>query len=89
MIDRRHAVQHQQCDPVDRHADDLPWTAIETGHHQQPDRPDKRRNRPEQMAPGVESFPVVHVPLTSKSQRRRARLKADNTESALFPKYAA
>ncbi|MNP59284.1 hypothetical protein D3C76_1542690 [compost metagenome] len=65
VVHGRCAVQHQQGKGVDRHADDLPRAAVEAGQHNQPHPADKRRHGPEQMRPGVQSFPVIHVLLTS------------------------
>ncbi|MNV65297.1 hypothetical protein D3C71_1579870 [compost metagenome] len=66
VVNGRCAVKHQQGKGVDRHADDLPRTAVETGQHNQPHPADKRRHGPDKMRPGVQSFPVIHALLTSK-----------------------
>lgn len=65
VVHGRRAVQHHQRKTIDRHADDLPGAAIQARHHQHPHGADTRRDCTEQMAPGVEAFPVIHVSLTS------------------------
>ncbi|MOA57688.1 hypothetical protein D3C78_1819130 [compost metagenome] len=55
------AVQQDQGQAVDGHADDLPRVAVEAGHDQQPDGADAGQQGTDQVRPGVEPFSVIHA----------------------------
>ncbi|MNG41602.1 hypothetical protein D3C84_1308890 [compost metagenome] len=61
MVQGGDAVQQNQGQAVDGHADDLPRVAVEAGHDQQPDGADASQQGTDQVRPGVELFPVIHA----------------------------
>jgi len=60
VVQRRDAVEQDQAEAVDRHADDLHRRAVERGEDQQPDRAKASQQRTDQVRPGIEAFTVVH-----------------------------